>query len=140
VQTFWVLIVDDYTDYCWSIFLKDNSELKEKMMMLLTDLKISGKTSDSFVVMTQEKTKLFKKSKASLKHQTLHLNFRDLRHLNATAKLKGNPKLFYGRIKANLNCAGLKDRLRNGVWAECTRSVTFLSNMTALKSRDVCPY
>ena len=39
---FWVLIVDDYTDYCWSLFLKEKSELKEKMMVLLTDMKISG--------------------------------------------------------------------------------------------------
>jgi hypothetical protein len=39
---FWVLIVDDYTDYCWSIFLKKKSELKEKMFTLLTDLKIAG--------------------------------------------------------------------------------------------------
>jgi hypothetical protein len=35
---FWALIVDDYTDYCWSIFLKNKSELKEQMLTLLTDL------------------------------------------------------------------------------------------------------
>ena len=39
---FWVLIVDDYTDYCWSIFLKAKSDLKVKVMTLLTDLKIAG--------------------------------------------------------------------------------------------------
>ena len=32
---FWVLIVDDYTDFCWSIFLKSKGELKSKMMVLL---------------------------------------------------------------------------------------------------------
>ena len=26
------------------------------------------------------------------------------------------------------------------VWAECARKVTFLSNITAVKSKDVCPY
>jgi hypothetical protein len=26
---FWVLFVNDYTDYCWSIFLKHKSDLKE---------------------------------------------------------------------------------------------------------------
>jgi hypothetical protein len=30
--------------------------------------------------------------------------------------------------------------LRNSVWAECARTVTYLSNITVLKSRDVCPY
>ena len=39
---FWVLIVDDYTDYCWSIFLKAKIGLKVKVMTLLTDLKIAS--------------------------------------------------------------------------------------------------
>jgi hypothetical protein len=49
--------------------------------------------SDSFVAMTQEKTRLFKRNE-SLKHSTLYLNFRDLGHLNVMAKLKGNSKPF----------------------------------------------
>jgi hypothetical protein len=34
VSKFWALVVDDYTDYCWSIFLKLKGELKDKMKML----------------------------------------------------------------------------------------------------------
>jgi hypothetical protein len=30
--------------------------------------------------------------------------------------------------------------VRNGVWTECARTVTFLSNITAVKSKNVCPY
>ena len=39
---FWVLLVDNYTDYCWSIFLNKKSYLKDKVMTLLTDLKIAS--------------------------------------------------------------------------------------------------
>jgi hypothetical protein len=39
---FWVLLVDDYTGYCWSIFLKHKSDLNSKVMTLLTNLKIAG--------------------------------------------------------------------------------------------------
>jgi hypothetical protein len=39
---FWVLIVDNQTDYCWSLFLKTKAELKMKLMVLLTDLTIAG--------------------------------------------------------------------------------------------------
>jgi hypothetical protein len=39
---FWALVVDDHTDYCWSLFLKAKSDLKSKSLTLLTDLKISG--------------------------------------------------------------------------------------------------
>jgi hypothetical protein len=38
----WALLVDDYTDYYWSIFLKNKSDLKNKVRTLLTDLKIAG--------------------------------------------------------------------------------------------------
>jgi hypothetical protein len=39
---FLVLIADNYTDYCWSLFLKYKADLKDKMFKLLTDLKIAG--------------------------------------------------------------------------------------------------
>jgi hypothetical protein len=35
---FWELIVDDYTDYYWSIVLKTKFNLKVKVLTLLTDL------------------------------------------------------------------------------------------------------
>jgi hypothetical protein len=34
---FWALIVDDFTDYCWSFALKKKSDLKIKIKTLLTD-------------------------------------------------------------------------------------------------------
>jgi hypothetical protein len=39
---FWALIVDDYTDYSWTIFLNNKSESKNKMLTVFNDLKISG--------------------------------------------------------------------------------------------------
>jgi hypothetical protein len=39
---FWDLVVDDNTDYCWSLFLKAKNDLKGKFLTLLTDLKIAG--------------------------------------------------------------------------------------------------
>jgi hypothetical protein len=39
---FWSLVVDDHTDYCWSLFLKAKIDLKGKFLTLLTNLKISG--------------------------------------------------------------------------------------------------
>jgi hypothetical protein len=39
---FWSLVVDDHTDYCWSLSLKETSDLKGKFLTLFTDLKIAG--------------------------------------------------------------------------------------------------
>jgi hypothetical protein len=38
---FWVLLVDDYTDYCWSILLKHKSDLKSKEICCYCVLEIS---------------------------------------------------------------------------------------------------
>jgi hypothetical protein len=35
---------------------------------------------------------------------------------------------------------GLEDSVRTGVWAECARTTTFLSNITAFKAMDKCAY
>jgi hypothetical protein len=39
-----------------------------------------------------------------------------------------------------LNSAGVKDQLRSGAWAECAMIVTFLSNVTSIKNKEVCLY
>jgi hypothetical protein len=47
---------------------------------------------------------------------------------------------FFGRIRAMLNIAGVKDQLRSGVWTECAMTLTFLSNVTSIKNKEVCAY
>jgi hypothetical protein len=55
-------------------------------------------------------------------------------------KVERKFQTFFGRIRAILNNARLEEGLRSGVWAECARTTTFLSNVTALKSRAMCPF
>jgi hypothetical protein len=43
-------------------------------------------------------------------------------------------------MRAMLNSAGLKDHLRSGVWAECSMTVTYLSNITSIKEKMIYPY
>jgi hypothetical protein len=55
-------------------------------------------------------------------------------------KVERKFQTFFGRIRAMLNSSGLKDNLRSGVRAECAMTVTFLSNITAIKDKAVCPH
>jgi hypothetical protein len=36
---FWVLIIDDFSSYCWSYFLKKMDESKDKLVKLIKELK-----------------------------------------------------------------------------------------------------
>jgi transposase InsO family protein len=41
---FWALVVDDYSGYCWSYFLKQKSDLKTTLIGLIDELKHLDKT------------------------------------------------------------------------------------------------
>jgi hypothetical protein len=40
----------------------------------------------------------------------------------------------------HVNDAGLEHDIRSGLWSECASTVTFLSNITSIKTQDKCPY
>ena len=136
---FWVLVVDDYTDYCWSLFLKSKSDLKTKFKTLLSDLNVAGinvkyiRCDDS-----GENKALFEECQS--KGYGINFEFSGPRTPQRNGKVERKFQTFFGRIRAMLNSAGLKDHLRSGVWAECAMTVTFLSNITSIKNRDICPY
>jgi hypothetical protein len=52
---FWALIIDNYSDYCWSFILRRKSDLKEKVKTFLNDLQISGLNVNSSDVMMLER-------------------------------------------------------------------------------------
>jgi hypothetical protein len=45
-------------------------------------------------------------------------------------KMERKFQTFFGRIRAMLNSAGVKDQLRSGIWAEFAMTVMFLLNVT----------
>jgi hypothetical protein len=55
-------------------------------------------------------------------------------------KVESNFLIFYGMIRATLNIGGHEDSVNTGVWAECARTTTFLSNITSIKAKDKFPY
>jgi hypothetical protein len=108
---FWALVVDDYSGYCWSYFLKRNSDLKTTLIGLLDELKNLNKTvkflrlddaGENFAL-----EKAYRNGKVERKFQTL-----------------------YGRIRAMLNDSGIVDEIRHGLWAECASTASFYENRT----------
>jgi hypothetical protein len=109
------------------------------MITLLTDLKIAGINIRFICCDDLGENKAFQK-KCTSKAVNIIFEFSGPRTPQRNGKGKRIFQTFYGRIRTTLNCARLKDRMRHGVWAECANTVTFLSNITDLKSKDVCPY
>jgi hypothetical protein len=43
-------------------------------------------------------------------------------------------------VGTTINLLGLKNNLRSGFWAECASKITFLSNINAIKTKEMCHY
>jgi hypothetical protein len=120
-------------------FLKHKSDLKSRVMTLLTDLKIAGinvkhiRCDDS-----GENKALFEACQAQ--SYDVKFDFSDPRIPQQNGKVKKNFQTFFGIIRAMLNSSGLKGHLRSRVWSECAMTITFLSNITAIKKKAISPY
>ena len=122
-----------------AFFLKNKSDLKCKVMTLLTDLKIAGievkhiRCDDS-----GENKSLFQA--CNDKGYGINFEFSGPRTPQRNGKVERKFQTFFGRIRAMLNSAGFTDQVRSGVWAECAMTVTFLSNITSIKNKMICPH
>jgi hypothetical protein len=136
---FWVVLVDDCTDYCWSKSLKKKSDFKGKVLTLLTDLNVAGiyvkklRCDDSC-----ENKALFEACQSQ--GYGLKFEFSCPRTPQQNDNVKRKFQTFFGKIREMLNNLGLEDHLRSGVWSECAMTVTFLSNITSIKDKMICPY
>jgi hypothetical protein len=106
-------------------------------MMLLTDLNIAG-IKIRFILCDSGENNAFQQECKS-KELNIMFELLGIKMLQQNGKIERNFQTFHGRIRATLNCKGLRTKLRSGVWAQCARTVTFMSNTTAMKSKDVCP-
>jgi hypothetical protein len=100
-----------------------------KVKTLLTDLKIAG-LDVKFIWCDDsgENKALFGECRS--KGYNVKFEFSGPRTPQRNGKVERKFQTFFGRIRAMLNNAGVKDQLRSGVWAECAMTVTFLSNVT----------
>jgi hypothetical protein len=119
--------------------LKNKSDLKSKVMTLLTDLKIAEINVKYIRCDDSGKNKaLFDACQAQ--GYGVKFEFSGPRNPQRNGKVEKKFQTFFGRIRAMLNSAGLKDHLRSGVWAECAMTVTYLSNITSIKEKMICPH
>jgi hypothetical protein len=85
---FWALIVDDYTDYCWSFVMKKKLDIEARIKTLLTNSKIANRIV-KFIRCDDAGENMTIKN-----HLTLSLNFRALELLKEMERLRGSFKHF----------------------------------------------
>jgi hypothetical protein len=90
---FWALIVDDYTEYCWSFVMKNKSDIKARIKTLLTDLKIANRIV-KFIRCGNSGENMTMKKDPEIKSFGITLNFWALELLKEMERLRGSFKHF----------------------------------------------
>jgi len=132
---FWALIVDDYSGYCWSYFMKTKSELKERVIDLIKELRNVKylRLDDAGENFALEKF---------CKQQNLQVKFEfsGPRTPQRNGKVERKFQTLYGRIRAMMNSAGIEGEFRKGLWAECASTATFYENIIVNKEKKKSPF
>ena len=121
---FWLLVVDDCTDVCWSAFLKTKSELKNRMLRFVKTLQSQEGKKVKFVRCDNAGEN--RKFQEACEKEGLSIQF----EYTAPGTPQQNGRVerkfatLYGRVRAMLNGARVPNDLRNGIWTECADTAT----------------
>ena len=134
---FWVLMQDEYTDMCWSVFLKKKSDLKNALIPLI--IKIKKDTGVDIKVIRCDNAGENKELQREIdRDRELNIKFEytapNTPQHNGVVERKF--ATLYGRIRSMLNAAELPTHLRDGLWAEAARHATHLDTILVKAGED----
>jgi transposase InsO family protein len=135
---FWALIVDDFSGYCWSYFLKRKDELSNSVVSLIQELR-----NDNIFVRTLRLDDAGENYalKKACKHEKLciKLAYSGPRTPQRIGKVERKFQTLYGKIRAMLNDAGVDKDFRERLWAECASSAAYYENLIVDKESNKDP-
>ena len=136
---FWLLIVDDCTDMCWSIFLKKKSDLPKAMLKVLNAMKAQGKEVKKIRCDNAGENVSFEE-RAGAMNLGLKFEYTAARTPEQNGKVERKFQTLFGKLRAMLKDAGLPGGIKKGVWTEGAATATKLENLLVTARKSVSSY
>jgi len=137
-RKFWLLIVDDCTDMCWSYFLKTKDETSKVVTEFLLEMN-SLQVRPRYIRCDNSGEN--RKTEELCRTMGLGMIF----EYTAPSTPQQNGRVerkfatLYGRVRAMMNYSGFEEELRGKLWAECAKTATDNENI-CLKNKHKSPY
>jgi hypothetical protein len=129
---FWNLIVDDKTDYCWSIFTPRKSDSPEKLLFLfkkLNDMSPANQVQRVEYVRCDNAGENQLLQRLCIEHQmNIQFEYTPPKSPQYNGKVERKYATLYARVRAMLNTAGFDGEMRAGLWAEAAQMATCIEN------------
>ena len=138
-RTFWLLVVDEATKFCWSAFLSRKTELPDEMMKIVQVLQAKGTPVRNIRCDNASEHTIFQQKTidAGL-HITFEFTAPHTPQQNGIVERKF--ATLWGRVRAMHIRAGFSLERRNEMWAETARTATALENIIPPPGTAVSPF
>ena len=136
---YWILSVDEFTSYSWSVFSKKKSEIPEKLIKIIQKILNDGKQIKYIRLDNSGENKILQED-CEREHLKIKFEYtsRDTPMKNGIVERKFQK--LYNRLRATLKSSGLTSYLKKYFWAECALCVTKLENICVAKHNEKSPY
>jgi hypothetical protein len=138
---YWLLIQDDYTDFLWSYFLKEKSQLPDTFMKWLNQIQKETKLTIKKVRCDNSGENRKLKNLIQLDHNlNVKFEFTAPNTPQQNGKIERKFATLYGKIRSMLNWARLTKHLRKKLWAQCASTATQLENIIVKDNTNATSY
>jgi hypothetical protein len=138
---FWFIIMDHYSEYCWSYFLSAKSEVTEKFIVWAKEFQKEYKVNIKNVRCDNAGEHITLEAAVKADND-LHINF----EFSAPHSPQNNGKIerkiatLWGKVRSMLNDAKLPTWLRQKLWAQCAQHATRLENVIPITGYSKTPH
>jgi len=129
-RKFWILAVDDKTDYCWSYFVKSKSELPEKIISLIKSLEAKNGVKVEKIRLDDAGENVKLKERCEKEGLGVTFEFTSPNSPQYNGKVERKFATIYSRMRAMLKGGGFNEEEKYLLWCEAARHGTDLENMT----------
>ena len=127
---FWLLIMDEYSKYCWSYFLKYKTDLSTTMVQWTKDFQRTYNTKIKFFRCDNSgENRNFKEDVNKYITYQIQFEFTAPKTPQQNGTIERKFATLYGKVRSLLNTAGLTSTLRYALWAHAAKLATQLENI-----------
>jgi len=131
---YWLLTVNDATDFSFSLFLKTKDQMARAMILLIKELRDLDNIMVKKICCNNSGKNIAFQVAAKEEGLGLHFELTARQTPQQNSRVERKFATLFGRVQSMLNLAGLTGKhedLCQGLWAKCTEMVTKMENLAS---------
>ena len=137
---FWLMVMDDASDHCWSIFLKKKSLVSKTTRELIKDIEKKLKIKVKFIRCDNAGENKKLQEDCLSDGMGIQFEFTAPGTPQQNGRIERKFATIYGRARAMMRHAGLSEKQRQLLWSETVSTGTDMENCVVTSSQEVPSY